>query len=137
MLASTMTLSDYFAGCRDQTRVLVEHSRCGQSLGTHRIGLMGDRVLLSRSGGVRIAYVGDYGHKPIPGQQLPSGMKGPLTAPGVSVDNFEDHLYARVWCPCLPKGHQEKLRPEKVGSLPVTFPEWKWGRPVELPVVTI
>jgi hypothetical protein len=46
-------------------------------------------------------------------------------------------MYARIRCRCIPKDHVEKIGVGKLGSLPVTFSEWKWGRHIDLPVVTI
>jgi hypothetical protein len=137
-----MTLSEYLAGRRDQEgRVLVEHRRCGVSLGVHHVALTftGPKdpgiVDISKSWAVR----------PSNGRAQYPGERGRLTAPGVtSWDAYYGTggrnpytVYAVVRCPCLPDAHLEKRRMDKLGELPVSFPAEKWGRPVDLPVVTI
>jgi hypothetical protein len=125
MAATAMTLSEYLGD--EQTPMLVEH-RCGRSLGIHEVcvvrGTGGPAV-----GTVEIMKV----TRPHP--------SGAITTPGV-MTRFRRgpatvSWYAQVSCTCLPAGHIEKLGIEKVGALSVTLPEWKWGRPVNLPVVTI
>lgn len=64
-----------------------------------------------------------------------------MTGPGLlwigrDVDGVV-RTYVDVACACLPDGHDEKIRAEKVGKLSVTFPDWKWNRRIDLPVVTI
>jgi hypothetical protein len=127
MAATPMTLSEYLRD--EQVPMLVEH-RCGRSLGVHEVcvvrGIGGPAV-----GTVDITKV-TRPHR-----------SGAITTPGVMTRFRRDpgmaavRWYAQVSCTCLPAGHIEKLGIEKVGSLPVKFPEQKWGRHIDLPVVTI
>lgn len=128
-----MTLWEY-AG-NQQLPIIVEHGRCGRPIGIHQ-------VCVARG-------VGGDGHvdiqkstRPHRNKNTPSTSsygRGPLTAPRV-VTGYHSGLpgnYARIWCSCLPAGHVEKMSVDKVAALYVTFPEWKWGRHIDLPVVTI
>ena len=134
MATTSMTLSEHL---RDEIVLMwIEHGRCGGCLGVHE-------VYLDREGGTHIM----KSNRPRESRSTPPsaprrpGVKGPITTPhvmtGFSSAAGLDTTYARTFCPCLPKGHIEKMSVEKVAALPVTFPEWKWGRPIDLPVVTI
>jgi hypothetical protein len=116
------TLSKYLDGKSEW--VLVEHARCRRSLGPHLAVAFDRGVSLERSDKVRT-------DRPWPEE----GLRGPLTNPGIYPDPRWPG-YSRVHCPCLPAHHDEKIRDEKLGTLPVTFPDWKWGRAIDMPVVT-
>ena len=64
-------------------------------------------------------------------------MTTPCVLTGYGDVSGSDKHYAYVWCTCIPPDHEDKVSEEKLGELPVTFPDWKWGRPIDLPVVTI
>jgi hypothetical protein len=134
-----MTLAEYLGEA--QKPVLVEHGLCGRSLGAHTAYRHIDlgEPLLDKTTATPIRA---SGRRPDPNVRRSNGIRGQQTTPGVSWDAYRDESgheqsFQRVWCVCLPDGHKEKIRVEKIGSLPVTFPEWKWGRAIDLPVVTI
>jgi hypothetical protein len=51
------------------------------------------------------------------------------------MEHFDGRSYARCYCTCISTEHVEKIAASRLGRLPVTFPGWKWGRPIKLPVV--
>lgn len=124
-----MTLSDYVGKFVEQ-RVLVEHGRCGRPLGEHLV-FGDDYGLIIRK------HLGAPRHTDDVRVLMPHA-RGPETTPGINCAErlSGDEPYARAYCVCLPDGHVEKRRLSKLGELPVTFPDWKWGRSVDLPVVT-
>jgi hypothetical protein len=126
MAATPMTLSEYLRD--EQVPMLVEH-RCGRSLGVHEVGVV------QGTGGPAVGTVEIM-------KVTRPHRSGAITTPGVMTRFRREpgavvRWYAQVSCACLSPGHIEKLGIEKVGLLPVTFPEQKWGRPIALPVVTI
>jgi hypothetical protein len=133
------TLSNLFYGGQESRHVLIEHARCENSLGVHVAFV--DPEALDNDGVTVIQLMKDdkrrWSARSAPRPRT-RGIGGPLTTPRVDQWAYRrGEYFARVWCPCLPDGHNEKLRPEKVGLLPVTFPDRKWGRSIDLPVVTI
>jgi hypothetical protein len=128
------TLSEYLAGRGGRAQVLVEHGRCGRALGEHSVSDHAEGVVEGVV--IRKALEARYttGAKALRAQ-LP-GQRGPETTPGIRAERFDREPYSRAHCACLPADHIDKRRVSKLGELPVTFPEWKWGRPVDLPVVT-
>jgi hypothetical protein len=130
--AKPTTLSQYLAESPgQQRRVLVEH-RCGRPLGRHVVSETDYGPVISKAEGGRLTAAARH-----LGLQPTSVERGPETTPGVRGEPFDREPYSRVFCECLPAGHTEKWRPSKLGRRPVTFPDWKWGRPIDLPVVTI
>jgi hypothetical protein len=130
MVAKTMTLSDYVGDTKSgDQRVLVEHGRCGGPLGEHIVVVAGTDLTIRKHGDRRDR----------DGVGWVSATRGPETTPGLRSlerEHPDGKPYVRCYCVCLPDGHADKCRLTKLGQLPVTFPEWKWGRPVDLPVVT-
>ena len=145
-MATPTTLADYLApyGLLQRVGVLVEHSECGNPLGPHEAywdsSFDPPLVVLDRD----TAPSRVYNMRPL------RPDRGPITSPGVHPyaipGNWSPgppshggapHVYERVLCACLPTGHVQKLSVEKVGGLPISFPMWKWGREIDLPVVTI
>lgn len=138
MLASPATVSELLE-LGPRVPVLVEHGRCGRPLGKHVIYRERDEdvAVLEKSADALRAY------NVAPGP----GHRGPETTPGLRLDtvpgdwkpglNGWPQVYERVFCVCLPPGHVEKIKVGKIGSLPVSFPTRKWGRAIDLPVVTI
>jgi hypothetical protein len=134
VVANPLTLSEYLEN-GEQRRVLVEHARCGNSLGVH-ITWPDENGIVNLIKSDKDRYRNDLRRVPL--QDRGRGYKGRLTAPGISYWKYrkkQGEYFARAWCPCLPDSHIDKRRPDRVGSLPVTFPDWKWGRPIDLPVV--
>jgi hypothetical protein len=121
MASTPMALSEYLGD--EIVLMWVEHDRCGRSLGTHQVCVA--------------TGIGGDGHVDI--QKSPGPHRGPLTTPRVVTGYHSGRPgnYARIWCGCLAGGHVEKIRTSKLDALLVTFPEWKWGRRINLPVVTI
>jgi hypothetical protein len=138
------TLSEYLGAQDEIVLVLVEHSRCGRSLGVHEAYIArGTGSLGFRPGFPHIDKFPVRLRQPRAtpsGTPRPRGVRGPNAAPRVETVfgsvSGEDKMYAVASCTCLPENHVEKVSVEKLGSLLVTFPDWKWGRPVDLPVVT-
>jgi hypothetical protein len=129
--ATPKTLSDYLAESPGrEVRVLIEHARCGRPLGEHRAKETELGTALSKSLGGR--YVLSARRQAF----NTSSSRGPESTPGIRGEPFDGEPYMRCYCVCLPKEHAEKRRLSKLGALPVTFPTWKWGRPIDLPVVT-
>lgn len=127
------TLSEYLEG-KNEIEVLVEHGRCGERLGVHRVRR--DHVLSGHPTIYRLPLRPRTQRRDTPG-----AVRGMPTNPRVEMSwsDFSgiEKWSARVFCACLPKGHIEKVGVAKLESLPVTFPDWKWGRRIDLPVVTI
>lgn len=132
MDASIRTLAEYIG--TEQRRILVEHGRCGASLGVHvawydetldAVVLTTDRRV--RRDGLVLKFLARG--------LVTSPTRGLLTTPRIQPTSFKQGPYVRCSCICLPAGHTEKRRIDKIGSLPVTFPKWKWGRSIDLPVV--
>ena len=122
------TLSEYLGD--EQVPMLVEHGRCGTNLGVHEV------CVASGVGGRGYPDIQKTTHprqprRTPPGSPRPPGVRGPLTSPGVETGvgdvSGSRKWYARVWCTCQPKDHVEKISVEKLGSLPVTFPELEVG----------
>lgn len=124
------------------TRVLIEHGRCGALLGVHKIYSVRTRFdrSLSRTDENRILIDKDLARSRA-NRRLGWNLRDPMTTPCVltgygDASGSKKH-YAYVWCTCLPPGHEEKVSQEKFGEMLVSFPDWKWGRPIQLPVLTI
>jgi hypothetical protein len=134
-----MTLSDYLGD--EIVLMWVEHGRCGRCLGIHELSFARTppKAVPGRNSAIPL------GWKPQPGPHIMKSVRtgrGRLTTPGVETGSSStapdsDKTYARIRCVCIPKDHVEKVAIEKLGSLPVTSPEWKWGRHIDLPVVTV
>jgi hypothetical protein len=114
----------------------VEHGRCGRCLGVHEVNLdleRGAHIMKSNRPRESLSTPSSAPRRP--------GVTGPITTPhvmtGFSSAAGSDKTYARIFCLCVPDGHVEKMSVDKVAALYVTFPEWKWGRHINLPVVTI
>jgi hypothetical protein len=131
MVVKQTTLSKYLEDQDEIMLVLVEH-RCGAFLGVHET-----YVARGQGGPTGFPMVDRYRRPRGPGH----GRRGPSTSPRVET-KYSDKSgsmkwYAVVRCPCLPDGHTEKIGVDKLGSRSVTFPHKKWGRPIDLPVVTL
>jgi hypothetical protein len=142
-----MTLANYLGDAEEPMRMLIEHGRCEALLGVHKVYFVrttfgrgpawADLALQRRP---RVLIDKDLARSRV-NRRLGSDLRGPMTTPCVLTGNgdvpgVEKH-YAFVWCTCLPAGHEEKISQDKLGDLPVSFPDWKWGRPIDLPVLTI
>jgi hypothetical protein len=143
-----MTLAESIdpkASFRKPWLVLVEHGRCHGPLGIHEAFVVeeddGPTFAPSAIAISKGPWNREAGRHPPTRRRRPQRRTGALTTPGVLYEGRDvggqERGYAHVVCACLPRGHEEKIRVEKIGNLQVTFPAWKWGRPIDLPVVTI